>query len=102
MANQPKRQHGGARAGAGRPKNTPQLLQTLPSTNDPKAFLLALMNDLEADIKLRADAAKTLLPFMHQRQADVGIKDEKLEAAKKAGAGKYGAGRPPVRLVSQQ
>lgn len=65
---------------------------------DPKVFLLALMNDYEADIKLRADAAKALMPFVHAK-IEAGVKDAKAEAAKKASAGKFGAAAPPLRMV---
>ena len=104
-----KGKSGGARQGTG-PKPAPikTLSITIPDGlpgslvhKDPKIFLLALMNDLEADVKLRADAAKALLPFMCQKVADAGIKDAKQDAAKKAGAGKFGASAPP-RLVSSR
>lgn len=107
---------GGRREGAGRKKAEPvKLVVPVPQVEssvklpdseqlnlahkDPKIFLLALMNDLEADIKLRADAAKSLMPFMHMKKGEGGIKDERQEAAKKAGAGKFGAAAPP-RLVA--
>ena len=100
---------GGKREGAGRKVEPIKTLAiTIPDGlpgslvhKDPKIFLLALMNDLEADVKLRADAAKALLPFMCQKVADAGIKDAKQDAAKKAGAGKFGASAPP-RLVSSR
>lgn len=96
---------GGARPGAGRkpqPKQVQRLDIPVPvgeslAHKDPKVFLLALMNDLEADVKLRADAAKALMPFMHPK-LEGGIKDARADAAKKAGAGKFGAAAPP-RLV---
>lgn len=106
MAGQPGRS-GGARLGAGRPKKEAQKL-SIPvpvgdtlAHKDPKVFLLALMNDLEADVKLRADAAKALMPFMHQKKGEGGKKDEDAAKAKEAGAGKYGARQGP-RLVSSK
>ena len=63
----PKGKHGGARPGAGRPTKPPQLLPMLPVGADPLAFLLAVMNCPEADIKLRIDAAKAALPYRHAR-----------------------------------
>lgn len=100
---------GGKREGAGRkPDPIKTLAITIPDGlpgslvhKDPKVFLLALMNDLEADVKLRSDAAKALLPFMCQKIGDAGIKDAKQEAAKKAGAGKFGASAPPLKLVNK-
>lgn len=66
---------------------------------DPKAFLIAAMNDPEAEAKLRVDAAKALMPFMHQRKGETGKKEEKQDAAEKAAAGMYGTGKPPLRSV---
>lgn len=71
----------------------------LLSHKDPKVFLLALMNDSGADVKLRADAAKALMPFMHKKIGEGGVKDQKKDAAKVAGAGRFGAVEPP-RLVA--
>ena len=99
---------GGARQGAGRKKQAPTII-SIPvpvadslAHKDPKVFLLALMNDLEADVKLRADAAKSLMPFMHPKIGEGGKKDEKQEAAKKAGSGKFGAAPPPLRIVNNR
>jgi len=62
---------------------------------DPKAFLIATMNDYDADAKLRVDAAKALMPFIHPRKGEGSKKEEKEDAAKKAGKGKFGAAPPP-------
>lgn len=99
MTNQPKR-HGGARPGAGRPKSTPQLLPDMPATPDPLVFLLALVNEPAADVRLRVSAAVACLPYVHARMGESGIKDKADTAAKKAGSGKFAASRPPVRLVT--
>ena len=69
--------------------------------SDPQAFLLATMNDSRTEDKLRIDAAKALMPFMHQRLGEGGKKDAKEEAAKKA-ASKFGALSPPLRLVNKR
>ena len=101
-----KGRSGGARPNSGpRPKEPVKLAIPEPITEslahkDPKIFLLALMNDIEADVKLRADAAKALLPFMHQKLGEGGKKDEKANAAKKASTGKFGAAPPPLKLVN--
>lgn len=101
-----KGRSGGARPNSGpKPKEAVKLDIPVPVTEtlahkDPKVFLLALMNDLEADVKLRADAAKALMPFMHQKVAEAGKKDEKAQAAKKASTGKFGAAPPPLKLVN--
>ncbi|MNG13546.1 hypothetical protein D3C84_972310 [compost metagenome] len=62
---------------------------------DPKAFLIATMNDYDADAKLRVDAAKALMPFIHPRKGEGGKKEEKEHAAKTASKGKFGAAPPP-------
>lgn len=36
----------------------------------PGAFLLSVVNDPVADPKLRVDAAKALLPYLHQKAAE--------------------------------
>lgn len=110
---------GGKREGAGRKKAEPVKLSVqVPKVDDsanlievdkltlahkdPKIFLLALMNDLEADIKLRADAAKSLMPFMHMKKGEGGIKDARQDAAKKAAVGKFGAAAPPKLIVNNR
>lgn len=58
---------GGRRKGAGRPvgsRNRPVLVHGLPETDDPLQWLLALVNHDGAAMRLRADAAKALMPFM--------------------------------------
>lgn len=59
---------GGRRKGAGRPlgsRNAPRLIHGLPETGDPAAWLLALVNHAAAPLRLRVNAAKALMPFMH-------------------------------------
>ncbi len=70
--------------------------------DDPKDFLLAAMNDGELEYKLRVDSAKALMPFTHHKLGEGGKKDQAKEAAKaiSEGGGKFGAARPPPRLVS--
>jgi phage terminase small subunit len=62
---------------------------------DPKDYLLDDMNDPLLDRKDRRDAAKALMPFLHARKGEGGKKEERQDAAKKAGAGKFGAAPPP-------
>ena len=101
----PRANSGGARPGAGR-KPAPKVMLDIPvpvadslAHKDPMVFLMALMNDLEADIKVRADAAKALLPFIHGKKGEGGKKDEQLDAAKKAGKGRFAAAPAPLRMV---
>lgn len=62
--------------------------------SDPKAFLLAAMNDGELEPKLRIDAAKALMPFTHAKLGEGGKKDQKQEEAKKV-ASRFGQAAPP-------
>ena len=100
-----KGRSGGARPNSGpKPKEAVKLDIPVPVADtlahkDPKIFLLALMNDLEADIKLRADAAKSLLPFMHLKLGEGGKKEQQQDQARKVAGGKFGAAAPP-RLVA--
>ena len=100
-----KGRSGGARPNSGpKPREPVKLDIPVPigdslAHKDPKIFLLALMNDLEADVKLRADAAKALMPFMHAKLGEGGKKDQKQDAALKAASGKFAAAAPP-RLVA--
>ena len=66
--------------------------------SDPKQFLLAAMNDGELDPKLRVDAAKALMPFVHQKLGEGGKKEQQAEAAKRV-ASKFAAAMPP-KLVA--
>ena len=95
MNNQPKRR-GGVRPGAGRPKSGPVLLPDLPATNDPLAFLLALVNEPTADMRLRLNAAVTLMPYVHVKAGETGKKDAKQDAAKKASVGRLTPSHAPV------
>lgn len=66
--------------------------------SDPKDFLVAVMNDAEADQKLRTDAAKALMPFVHQRKGEGGKKEQQHDAAKKV-ASRFAPSAPP-KLVA--
>jgi phage terminase small subunit len=71
----------------------------IPATADPIEFLTTIMNEPAADLRYRIDAAKAMLPFKHQRLGEGGKKDQKQDAAKKVGAGKFAAAAPP-KLVA--
>lgn len=66
--------------------------------SDPKEFLLATMNDFETDSKLRVDAAKALMPFIHPRKGEGGKKEERQKAAEQV-ASKFSRQAPP-KLVA--
>jgi hypothetical protein len=60
--------HGGRRKGAGRPagsRNKPRLIDGLPITDCPAKWLLALVNHTAVPLRVRVNAAKALMPFMH-------------------------------------
>ena len=92
MAGKPGRS-GGARLGAGRPRNPPVLLD-VGRHDAPQAFLLAVIQCGEADLRLRINAAKTLL-----RYTVTGKKEQAADAAKKAAGGRCAASAPPLKLI---
>lgn len=85
---------GGARPGAGRPAKEPTIIQLSATYDDPEKFLRAVMNDSGTDAKLRVDAAKALMPFVHAKKGETGKKEQKDEAAKKV-AGRFAQAAPP-------
>jgi len=90
------KKHGGARPGAGRPPGKPSKLKT-PATDDPLVFLQRVMNDADADARLRVTAASAALPYVHAKKGE-GIKARAQEASKKASTGRFAPSAPP-RLV---
>lgn len=93
---------GGARPGAGRKPEPEVIVEHIDEKDDPKAFLLNMMNDSAIDVKLRLDAAKTLMPFFHVKLGEGGKREAKETAAKKAGAGKFSAAPPPLKVVNSR
>ena len=98
MTNQTKT-HGGARPGAGRPPGESAKLIGIAATNDPLVFLQQVMNDGDSETRIRVAAAVALLPYMHAKRAE-GVKDQRQDAAKKAGAGRFGASKSPKLVIS--
>ena len=67
---------------------------------DPRAFLLAAMNDVMLEPKLRIESAKALMPFEFAKKGESsGKKEDAAAKAKAAGAGKFGRREPP-KLVA--
>lgn len=102
----PRPNSGGARPGAGRKPAEPRLLsvdglmeKALLQT-DPLKFLIAVMNDGEADGKLRVEAAKAALPFVHLKKGEGGKKEQTEEKAKQV-ASKFGARPAPLKVVGK-
>lgn len=70
------------------------------SHSDPRAFLLAAMNDALLEPKLRIDAAKALMPFEFAKKGESsGKKEDAAAKAKAAAQGKFGRREPP-KLVA--
>ena len=91
---------GGARPGAGKkPRVVPPV--AINASPDPQKFLLDLMNDPAADPRMRLDAAKALMPFMHGKPG-AGKKDERVQAAKKVSTGKFAPAAPPRLIVNNK
>lgn len=66
--------------------------------DDPLVWLTNLMNDSREDTRLRADAAKALLPYVHQKKGEEGKKEAKEREAKETGKGKFAAGQRPANV----
>jgi phage terminase small subunit len=103
MAGQPGKS-GGARPGAGRkPKPIEEKLTIVSDGKQtPLEFLLSVMNDNEVEDRLRLDAAKTAAQYVHPKVGEGGKKDERQQAAKRAGAGKFSAATPPRLVVNNE
>ena len=88
----PRPNSGGARPGAGRPPAESVFLDApeLSDAKSPREFLMALMNNAEADAKLRLDAAKALLSAEIRATEAKGKKEQKQEAAEAVAAGRFG------------
>jgi len=66
--------------------------------SDPLSFLRDQMNDDTLDARLRIDAAKALMPFIHQKLGEGGKKEQREDAAKKV-ASRFAPAAPP-KLVA--
>lgn len=80
-------------------KSAPAPLQPLdaieiPATADPVEFLTNVMNEPAADLRLRIDAAKAMLPFKHKKLGEGGKKEQVGEKAKSV-AGRFGQAAAP-------
>ena len=68
--------------------------------SDPRDFLSAVMNDAAEDIKLRVDAAKSLMPYMHTKLGEQGKKEAKQDKAAQVAGGKFAQSAPPKLIVN--
>lgn len=72
----------------------------IPSqVEDPIEFFKQITNDLEADPKLRLDAAKAWAQFTIAKPGEKGKKTERADAAKQAGKGRFASAPAPLRSV---
>jgi phage terminase small subunit len=86
---------GGYRKGAGRKSTVSLKTVGLAGNHDSLQFLLDAVNDISLDIRLRVDAAKSILPYTHRKLGETGKKEDKNERAEKVCMGKFHAGLPP-------
>ena len=67
----------------------------IPATAaDPLEFMRQMMNDLEAEPKLRLDAAKALAAFTVAKPGEKGKKEQVQEAAEQVASGRFGLRKP--------
>lgn len=67
----------------------------IPATAaDPLEFMRQMMNDLEAEPKLRLDAAKALAAFTVAKPGEKGKKEQVQEAAEQVATGRFGLRKP--------
>lgn len=59
-------------------------------TSDPLAYMMGVMNDPEADPKLRLEASKALAAFTIAKPGEKGKKEQQQDAAKQSNAGRFG------------
>lgn len=70
------------------------------AAEDPLEFFKGMMNDLEADPKLRLDAAKALASFTVSKPGEKGKKEQVQEAAEQIASGRFGLRKSgPLRAV---
>jgi len=73
----------------------------IPEQLDPLGFMLKVMRDPNEPKERRDRMAIAAAPFCHARkgEAGTGLKDEKQKKARIAGAGRFAAGSPPLKVV---
>lgn len=95
---------GGARPGAGRPAKPkePEKTPEVCDERDPLEFLLKVMQGTVDPTPSQLRAAVAAAQYVHLKKGDGGKKDEVADKAKRAGAGKFGAAAPPLKLVGSK
>ena len=89
-----------------KPKNGPRVPRDITAEAkaenlDPLTYMLKVMNDPEVTDATRKDRmAIAAAPFCHARKGEgAGKKEDKADRAKNAAAGKFAAGKPPLKVV---
>lgn len=85
-------------------KDLPMEVASVPTLNkyeDPLEFLKSVMNDPTLELDDRKDAAKAMLPYIHQKKGEGGKKEAKGAAAKNA-ANKFAVPAPPKLVVNNR
>lgn len=96
-----KGRSGGARPGAGR-KPAPKVPPTPQGDVDMLQMLQNVaLGKIEAT-PLQVRAAVAAVQYTHTKRGDGGKKEEREEAAKRAGAGKFGPATAPLKLVGRK
>ena len=62
---------------------------------DPKAFLESVMLNETLDDKLRLEAAKTLMPYVHSRVGEQGKKEQQAQAAREVTGSRFAQAPAP-------
>ncbi len=81
---------------------TPAVAIEIPDGSNPLDYMLKVMNDPMADESRRDKMAVAAAPYMHVKKGEGGKKDERQDAAKKAGGGKFAPAAPPRLVVSNK
>lgn len=93
-----KGRSGGARKGSGpKPKPVPKLKA---DAEDPLEFLLQVMQDENADPKMRVRAAIAATRYTHNPKGGGGVMVGRKRAAQDAAQGKFAPASPPKLVVS--
>jgi hypothetical protein len=90
----PRPNSGGARPGAGGKPKPKAPTQDVTNDLEAKEFLTQVMLGRIEPSEAQLKAATTLFGKKTE-----GVKDEKAEKAKKAGAGRFGAAPAPLRMI---
>lgn len=67
----------------------------------PLEYLLSVMRDPANDERTRIQAATNAAPYVHGKVGEAGKKNDKQNAAKRVGAGKFASSAPPLKLVNR-